>query len=321
MYTLFIWSALFVWLAVVPAALRLLRLPLPKGLWPAYCAVPFALFGARLLNVVLYGSPAERLLDASFGSFTLYGGIILGAGAAFLLMKALRLPVWRYFDALAPVCGLSIAVARVGCILTGCCFGVPTGLPWAVTPPYGSAAHSFQLETGQIGKTVFGLPEPPLPVHPTQAYELAAALLAAAVAVVLIKKRATNGVPAAAFGLTLSTLRLVIFFFRAFPGETALSLLFRGPVLFGVSIVFLAGILVWLIKYDKRGPRTGGPAASCENRKAPRSSQEVEREETWDSMTPAAGAAGRPGTGRSTSSSTTRRTKKAAAGTQAARYG
>ncbi len=87
MYTLFIWSALFVWLAVVLAALRLLRLPLPKGLWPAYCAVPFALFGARLLNVVLHG---RRLKGSSMQALPLPSTVAsyLGAGAALILMKA-----------------------------------------------------------------------------------------------------------------------------------------------------------------------------------------------------------------------------------------
>ena len=274
MYELFIWAALFVWLAGVPLALRWLRLPLPKGLWPAYCAAPFAFFGARLVNVLLYSSPAERLADTGFGAFTLYGGLMLGAVAALLLAKAVRLPARRYFDALAPVCGLCIAVMRVGCVTAGCCFGVPARLPWAIIPPYGGAAHSMQLETGQIGRALIGLPEPPLPIHPTQAYELIAALLAAAVAVILIKKHAKNGVPAAAFGLTLSTLRLAIFFFRAFPGETSLSLFFRGPVLFGASIVFFAGILVWLLNMIKRvcrrGNRKNGEKEKVRKRPRPR---------------------------------------------------
>jgi phosphatidylglycerol:prolipoprotein diacylglycerol transferase len=45
---------------------------------------------------------------------------------------------------------LSLAIARFGCFLNGCCGGKPSGLPWAVTFP---------------GST--------MSVHPTQLYELA----------------------------------------------------------------------------------------------------------------------------------------------------
>ncbi|MFZ5974854.1 MAG: prolipoprotein diacylglyceryl transferase family protein [Bacillota bacterium] len=251
MYDVFIGAAVLVWLAGVPIALRPMQIPLPKGIWPAYAAVPFAFFGARLFNVLLYGAGAARLMKVDLGSFTLYGGLLLGAAAAYLLCVALRLPKRRYFDALAPVCGIGIAVSRIGCMINGCCFGLPAQLPWSVAPPYGGAAHQMQLDSGQIG-TFMGLPEPPLPIHPTQAYELIAALLAAGLAVYLIKKRVRDGIPAAAFGLSLSTLRLIIFFFRAFPGASALSLFIRGTVTFGAAILFFGGLLYWLLKYDRR---------------------------------------------------------------------
>jgi phosphatidylglycerol:prolipoprotein diacylglycerol transferase len=51
----------------------------------------------------------------------------------------------------------SVAIGRVGCLLSGCCRGAPTSLPWAVTDPDGIARHPapvyeilFQLTIGGL---------------------------------------------------------------------------------------------------------------------------------------------------------------------------
>ncbi len=57
----------------------------------------------------------------------------------------------RYLAACFGSLPLALAVARLGCLVSGCCHGVPTRLPWGVSP-HGS----------------------PLPVHPTPLYEASA---------------------------------------------------------------------------------------------------------------------------------------------------
>ena len=138
--------------------------------------------GARLLDATLswrlYAAAPGRLFALGFQGFSLYGGLIGGALAALALARWLRVDAWRLADAAVPGLAVGIALMRVGCFLRGCCFGLPTHLPWGVSFPPGSAAWSQQLLTGATGVLagVTGVSEP---VHPTQLYELAAALLVA----------------------------------------------------------------------------------------------------------------------------------------------
>ncbi len=97
---------------------------------------------------------------AAFGAF---------AGAAFFgaaYLKIARLPVLRYADAAVPAVALGYAITRVGCFLAGCCYGVPTRLPWGVTYPPGSPAFSAHVAAGWIAP----LAQRSLSIHPTQLY-------------------------------------------------------------------------------------------------------------------------------------------------------
>jgi phosphatidylglycerol:prolipoprotein diacylglycerol transferase len=67
--------------------------------------------------------------------------------------------VW---DVLVPSLTLGIAIGRIGCFLNGCCFGIPTAVPWACVFPEESLAGS-----------IF----PHRHIHPTQLYETAAMLI------------------------------------------------------------------------------------------------------------------------------------------------
>jgi hypothetical protein len=63
----------------------------------------------------------------------------------------------------------------------------------------------------------------------------------------LLRRRAKPGVPTAIFSLTLSALRILIFQVRAFPGASPQSLLIRGPVIYGLSILFSLLLLIFSI--------------------------------------------------------------------------
>jgi prolipoprotein diacylglyceryltransferase len=63
-----------------------------------------------------------------------------------------KLPLWKFSDTLAPSIALGYVPGRLGCLMNGCCYGKPTGLPWALHFPPGH-------ETNGVG------------VHPTQIYD------------------------------------------------------------------------------------------------------------------------------------------------------
>jgi phosphatidylglycerol:prolipoprotein diacylglycerol transferase len=109
--------------------------------------------------------PIEALIvwrggTASSGAYI--GGFIAAMAAA----RWQQLPVAKFLDCCAPSAALAIAIGRAGCFLHGCCYGKPSGLPWAVSFPSGSEPHSKQLAEGLITPDRLSLP-----LHPTQLYE------------------------------------------------------------------------------------------------------------------------------------------------------
>jgi phosphatidylglycerol:prolipoprotein diacylglycerol transferase len=156
------------------------RAPLPRALvlrwaFTAYVSV----LGAQLfayafdrgthLTPPLHVHPLRYYLDPSAGPKTLYGGIVVLP----LAVLAVSAP-WRdlaYRDALAawtPSLCATLALARVGCFLEGCCYGVATTWGGIRFPPE-SLLYWEHLRAGRI---VEG--EWTQPVVPTQLLEAAA---------------------------------------------------------------------------------------------------------------------------------------------------
>jgi phosphatidylglycerol:prolipoprotein diacylglycerol transferase len=124
-----------------------------------------SVIGARLMFVAThlsdYAHDPLGALRVWEGGLTLYGGILLAIPAGILYCRSARLPVWEVADAVAPALALGLALGRVGCFLNGCCYGVPTTLPWGVRFP----AHSYAA-----------LQFPGRALHPSQLYFTAAEL-------------------------------------------------------------------------------------------------------------------------------------------------
>ena len=93
-----------------------------------------------------------------------FGGFLVALGFAVLYIRSAKLPFMKVADSFAPGIAVGHAFGRLGCFAAGCCWGEPSGLPWAVTftDPY---AHE-----------VVGVPLG-VDLHPTQIYESAALFL------------------------------------------------------------------------------------------------------------------------------------------------
>ncbi len=132
--------------------------------------------GGKAYYALLYGD--WHLLYSRAG-LVWYGGFLVGAAAVLVVIRRRRLPAWRTADAVAPALALGYGVGRIGCLLVGDDYGVPTDLPWGMTFPEGpipTVARDLERE--------FGVELPPdvaadalVAVHPTQIYETVAALL------------------------------------------------------------------------------------------------------------------------------------------------
>ncbi|MCM8812037.1 MAG: prolipoprotein diacylglyceryl transferase [Candidatus Omnitrophica bacterium] len=120
----------------------------------AILALAAGLLGARLafvaLNFPFFVSHPVEVIRLDRGGLVFYGGLTAGIASAVWFVRSKRMPAWRTFDVMMPALVAAHAVGRIGCFLNGCCYGTPSGLPWAVVFPGDSVArHPVQLyETG-----------------------------------------------------------------------------------------------------------------------------------------------------------------------------
>lgn len=127
-----------------------------------------ALVGSRTLYVFLhwdyFGDHPGEIGKIWTGGLSYHGGL-LGAmlvGAWFCRRR--QLPFLTLADLLMPSLALGYAIGRIGCFLNGCCYGAPTGLPWAfqfhdppVTGPLTAPSHPTQLYASLVNLGFFAL--------------------------------------------------------------------------------------------------------------------------------------------------------------------
>ncbi|MHC4665497.1 MAG: prolipoprotein diacylglyceryl transferase [Planctomycetota bacterium] len=81
------------------------------------------------------------------GGLELLGGVVLAIFVIILFLWYHKLPVRRYLDILAIGLMSALIFGRIGCLLNGCCFGKPSNLPWAIRFPYGAPAYRSQVKS------------------------------------------------------------------------------------------------------------------------------------------------------------------------------
>ncbi|NLF95895.1 MAG: prolipoprotein diacylglyceryl transferase [Candidatus Riflebacteria bacterium] len=91
--------------------------------------------GSRLLFVLEY--TPEKLNFRDFfafeqGGLTFYGAVISSIIFDLLYLKYRKMPFWRVIDCVGYGLPAGIALARIGCLLNGCCYGTSCSLPWAI---------------------------------------------------------------------------------------------------------------------------------------------------------------------------------------------
>jgi prolipoprotein diacylglyceryltransferase len=187
-----------------------------------------------------------------------YGGLIFGAGGAALYLWRTGQPLLPFWDRLTVGAGAGFALVRVGCFISGCDYGLPSALPWAVRFPSGSLAA---LDHARRGFVPMGASS--LPVHPTQLYESGLGILGSAAAAVCLARGRRDGSAFAVFVGTYAVGRFAIEFLR---GE-----LHRGHVLglstaqwLSLAIVIAVSIRAWrLIDHgSKRSTAAISPASN-----------------------------------------------------------
>ncbi len=112
--------------------------------------------GSRLVFVALdwssFARQPVRVLYFWEGGLSFHGAVIGGGLAVALLARRWGIPFLQLADVLAPGVALAYAIGRIGCFLGGCCYGVPTELPWACSfqDPFDPHVHTPPSHPTQI---------------------------------------------------------------------------------------------------------------------------------------------------------------------------
>ena len=167
--------------------------------------------GARALYVLEHVQEFRREWGSALavwqGGLTLYGGVVAGTVAGLLAARQLSLPMWTVADVLTPAFALGTVLGRIGCFLNGCCYGVPTNLPWGVVFPADSFAG---LEFGNA------------PIHPAQLYFALSGLVLFGITWLLRKRLRVPGTLFWVFLALFALARIFLDVTRAYEPESTL---------------------------------------------------------------------------------------------------
>jgi phosphatidylglycerol:prolipoprotein diacylglycerol transferase len=202
--------------------------------------------GARSLHVISYwheqyaGQPWKEIFMIQKGGLVYYGGLMGASAAAILYTRIRHMPLWKYADALAPSVALGHAFGRVGCLMTGCCFGKECHLPWAISFPPQHETHG-------------------IPVHPTQIYESLLNFCLYLFLAWAYRRKKFDGQIFAAYLMIYAVVRSFVELFRGDykPQEFAFHILAPGQVV-SIFVFVIGGVLFWIFSRDQSAAKQTG---------------------------------------------------------------
>lgn len=203
-----------------------------------------ALAGAKVYSLVergdLHWGIVPNVWSNAFwqSGYRAPGGILAMLVLAPVVARVARgASLWTLGDIAAPAIGVAFVVIRVGCLVTGCCFGELTHLPWAVRFGRGSAAFMLHLDRGLLD------PSAPasLPVHPLQVYFLLMSLAVTVLVLWLERGRRRPGEIALLFLLCHELGKALLETFRAPVFDRSGA----GLQVTSFAIAAVSGILLW----------------------------------------------------------------------------
>jgi len=230
-------SYIFLYLIAFIVATFLLKHELKRKNYPPYLYALLMITGlaAGIIGSKIYYffeiwkqfilSPLEPLFNIPGSGW--YGGFILGSIAILLILRIKKLPVLETLDVIIPIVPLGQALGRLGCFFGGCCHGIPTNVPWAVSFPNGQYPPSVK-------------------VHPTQLYEMLIYLCIFILLWKLRKKEMKNGLKFSLYLLLAGLGRFIVEFYRINP-QTPLFRL-TAPQIIAILGMMLGGFIIIYVK-------------------------------------------------------------------------
>lgn len=158
-----------------------------------------------IIGLKLYSYPIGNWKDIFLGNYSNLkyikyapSGLLFVVIILPLIKRLLRVRI-SVIDPIVLFLPMMQIIQRTGCLMNGCCHGKSSTLPWAVSYPAGTVAHTEQLRTGLI------TPENLISssVHPTQLYTIAGCFIVMGLVWIFRRRFSTPG------NLTLFTVCLI----------------------------------------------------------------------------------------------------------------
>jgi phosphatidylglycerol---prolipoprotein diacylglyceryl transferase len=228
-YSLFVTLAIII--AVIVAYGECKRYKIPVHYFPAaaFWAVLGGIIGAKVLDIIFYQwadflqHPMEILTRGN--GWMYYGAELGGVIALIIYLLINHIDMMRPMDIGGTVLMLAHAIGRMGCFLTGCCYGIPTN-SW-------------------IG---IKFPDSACTVHPTQLYESIPLSIAFCIFWIFRKRFKIPGTIYATYLVFYGLLRFVIEFYRE--DAYTFGILHLSPSQYISLAVICTGVL--LLRYAKK---------------------------------------------------------------------
>ncbi len=205
----------------------------------AFWVIIFALLGARLYHVIpnwdYYGKHPSEILAVWHGGLGIYGGVIGGLLAGYVIARAKGWDFWLLANLVMPYLALGQAIGRWGNFFNKELYGPPTELPWAIyIPPDHRLAGYLDFET----------------FHPTFLYE---GLLDLANFFILYYMKEAGwfrkrGALVAVYLINYGIIRFFVEFFR--PDSDSVMGIKLAHI---VSVIAVACGVLWLVLIRRRG--------------------------------------------------------------------
>lgn len=102
-------------------------------------------------------SDTNLLSQILLSGYSFFGGVIGGGLGAYIYNKQYKLPWWAFVNTVLPGLPLALSVGRIGCFLTGCCYGKES-CTFGITMNHSKIApHDVKLIPVQLLESLVGL--------------------------------------------------------------------------------------------------------------------------------------------------------------------
>ncbi len=199
-----------------------------------YLFTIFPQFLADLTNPALRLSAV--LLSYLTGGFVFYGGVYGALLAAWLYCRHCRIDWWDMAACLIPAVPLFHVFGRIGCFLTGCCYGIEN-------ETFGIAFSASEIAPNGV------------PLLPVQLMEAAVELLLFIILIRMADRPDAGCRMLCVWLIGYGTARFILEFFRGDPYRGFLGVLSTSQIIAILSVLVGVGILCYTKMHQEKTPQ------------------------------------------------------------------